>query len=151
MRSGEFLCDTPEDTLALGERLGEGLVGGELILLHGGLGVGKTLMTKGILNSLDYDVDEVTSPSFALVNLYESATLDVYHIDLWRLDGQGDLASMVGLDEILESEKSVTVIEWADRLGEAPRSDHVIRVYFEGDGDEPRHITIDGGETSQKI
>jgi len=145
------MCDTPEDTFVLGESLGEDLVGGELILLHGGLGAGKTLMTKGILSSLDYDVDEVTSPSFALVNLYKTATLDVYHIDLWRLDGEGDVANMVGLDEILENERSVTVIEWADRLTDAPRSNHVIQVYFAGDGDEPRRIMIrNRAETPKK-
>src|SRR5687768_7969528 len=108
-------------------------------------------MTKGILNWLDYDVHDVTSPSFTLVNLYKTPTLDVYHIDLWRLDGEGDVANMVGLDEILESDNSVTVIEWADRLTEPPRCQHLICVYFQGDGDEPRSIVIrNGGGTRQK-
>src|SRR5438876_10047115 len=81
-----FVCRSPEETFELGEKLGGKLHGGEAVLLTGGLGAGKTLMTKGILNALDFDVDDVTSPSFTLVNLYKTQKFDVYHIDLWRLD-----------------------------------------------------------------
>lgn len=136
------VCETPEDTFALGERLGGGLHGGEVVLLYGGLGAGKTLLTKGIMNSLDFDADEVTSPSFTLVNLYKTARFDVYHIDLWRLDGLGDAAAMVGLDEMLENEKAVTIIEWADRLGSITNPDQTISVKIEGDGYQPRTIYI---------
>ncbi|MCA1639486.1 MAG: tRNA (adenosine(37)-N6)-threonylcarbamoyltransferase complex ATPase subunit type 1 TsaE, partial [Acidobacteria bacterium] len=66
----KFTCQTPEETFDFGKKLGASLQGGEVILLSGGLGVGKTLFTKGILNALDFDIDEVTSPSFTLVNLY---------------------------------------------------------------------------------
>ncbi|HEX8638247.1 MAG TPA: tRNA (adenosine(37)-N6)-threonylcarbamoyltransferase complex ATPase subunit type 1 TsaE, partial [Pyrinomonadaceae bacterium] len=107
-----FFCETPEDTFDLGDRIGESLRGGEMILLSGGLGAGKTLLTKGILYALRFDVDEVTSPSFTLVNLYKTETLDVYHIDLWRLDENSDAAFAVGLYEILEDETAVTIIEW---------------------------------------
>src|SRR5215510_3049881 len=109
-----YLCETPQDTFDLGEKIGEALRGGEMLLLTGGLGAGKTLLTKGILNALDFDIDEVTSPSFALVNLYH-ARFDVYHIDLWRIDS-GDAAAAVGLDEILENRDAVTIVEWAERL-----------------------------------
>jgi tRNA threonylcarbamoyladenosine biosynthesis protein TsaE len=91
-----FICETPQDTFDLGETLGASLNGGEIILLSGGLGAGKTLFTKGILHALDFDVDEVTSPSFTLVNLYR-AKFDVYHIDFWRLDKVEDVAGAVGL------------------------------------------------------
>lgn len=134
---------TPDDTFAIGERLGASLVGGDVILLYGGLGAGKTLLTKGILSALEFDIDEVTSPSFTLVNLYKTATFDVYHIDLWRLDGGMDVASAVGLDEILENENAVTIIEWADRLGGISFPNNTIKVKIDGDGDEPRHICIE--------
>jgi tRNA threonylcarbamoyladenosine biosynthesis protein TsaE len=138
----ETICGTPDETFARGERLGASLSGGELILLYGGLGAGKTLFTKGILNGIGYDIDEVTSPSFTLVNLYKTADLDVYHIDLWRRDGPGDAARAVGLDEILDQPRSVTIIEWADRLGDVSFSNKTIAVNIEGDGDEPRVISI---------
>ncbi len=111
----EYICESPEETFDLGEKLGESMQGGEMILLSGGLGAGKTLLTKGILYALDYEVDEVTSPSFTLVNLYK-AKFDVYHIDFWRLDENSDVAFAVGLDEILEDEAAVVIIQWAERL-----------------------------------
>ena len=72
LKTQDFLCQTPQETFDLGEKFGAELQGGEIILLSGGLGAGKTLFTKGILSGLDYDVDEVTSPSFTLVNEYDA-------------------------------------------------------------------------------
>ena len=146
----EVVCNTPDETYRIGEQIGGELQGGEVVLLYGGLGVGKTLLTKGILDALEYDIDEVTSPSFTLVNLYKTAKFDVYHIDLWRLDSNTDAAEAVGLSEILEKENIVTIIEWADRLGEISLAGNVLRVFIEGDGDEPRHVTI-RPETHEKI
>ncbi|HRI02883.1 MAG TPA: tRNA (adenosine(37)-N6)-threonylcarbamoyltransferase complex ATPase subunit type 1 TsaE [Pyrinomonadaceae bacterium] len=142
MSEKEVICNSPDDTFAIGERLGASLTGGDVILLYGGLGAGKTLLTKGILNVLEFDIDEVTSPSFTLVNLYKTATFDVYHIDLWRLDSGMDVASAVGLEEILENENAVTIIEWADRLGEISFTNNTIKVTIVGDGDEPRRISV---------
>lgn len=139
--TGTFLTKSPDETCELGEKLGSSLAAGDLILLYGGLGAGKTLLTKGIMAGLSYDVDEVTSPSFALVNLYKTERFDVYHIDLWRLDGGADPAEAVGLDEILEAE-NVIIIEWADRLKNLPTGRRAISVEIKGDGDEPRHIEI---------
>ena len=142
MESFETICQSPDATLALGEQVGKSLSGGDVVLLYGELGVGKTLLTKGILSALDFDIDEVTSPSFTLVNLYKTAKFDVYHIDLWRLDGAKDPANAVGLDEILENERAVTIIEWADRLGESSFPNKTIKITIEGDGDEPRKISL---------
>jgi tRNA threonylcarbamoyladenosine biosynthesis protein TsaE len=138
----DHICKTPESTFELGEELGRMLRGGEIILLYGGLGAGKTLLTKGIMNALDFDVDEVTSPSFALVNLYKAAAFDVYHIDLWRLDAARNPAAAVGLDEILEDEKAVVIIEWAERLGDRVFPNQKISVMIEGDGEQPRSISV---------
>jgi tRNA threonylcarbamoyladenosine biosynthesis protein TsaE len=138
----KFICKSPEDTFDLGEKLGETLRGGEIVLLSGGLGAGKTLFTKGILNALDYDIDEVNSPSFTLVNLYKTENFNVYHIDFWRLDGNSDVAKAVGLEEILEDEKAVVIAEWSERLKEINFPNKIIRVSIEGDGDDARRITI---------
>jgi len=126
----------------LGEQLGESLRGGEIVLLSGGLGAGKTLLTKGILYALDFDIDEVTSPSFTLVNLYRTEKFDVYHIDFWRLDDVADVASAVGLNEILEDETAVVIAEWSERLKEIVFPNKIIRVSIEGDGDDVRRVTI---------
>ncbi|MGE0655039.1 MAG: tRNA (adenosine(37)-N6)-threonylcarbamoyltransferase complex ATPase subunit type 1 TsaE [Pyrinomonadaceae bacterium] len=136
-----FLSTSPEETFALGERFGSELRPGDVVLLRGGLGAGKTLLTKGIVRSLGFDVDEVTSPSFALVNLYKTGEHNIYHIDLWRIE-DGDAAFAVGLDEILDDPRAIVIIEWAERLGERDLPARVIAVAIEGDGDEPRRITI---------
>ncbi len=146
LKTQDYLCETPQDTFDLGEKLGASLHGGEMILLSGNLGAGKTLFTKGILYALDFDVDEVTSPSFTLVNLYKTAKFDVYHIDLWRIDERSDAASAVGLPEILEDEKAVTIIEWSERLKDFAFPAKVFRITIEGDGDDARKISINTNE-----
>lgn len=143
---GEFICETPQKTFDLGEKIGESLTGGEMILLSGGLGAGKTLLTKGILHALDFDVDEVTSPSFTLVNLYKTEKFDVFHIDLWRIDERSDAASAVGLSEILEDEKAVTIIEWSERLKNFSFPAKTFRITIEGDGDDARRISINAND-----
>jgi tRNA threonylcarbamoyladenosine biosynthesis protein TsaE len=143
--NSEYICKSPEETFDLGEKIGVHLQGGEMILLSGELGAGKTLFTKGILFALNYDVDEVTSPSFTLVNLYK-AKFEVYHIDFWRLDENSDVAFAVGLDEILEDETAVVIVEWAERLKNFAFPENTFRVKIEGDGDEPRKITLDKTE-----
>jgi tRNA threonylcarbamoyl adenosine modification protein YjeE len=139
------IASTTDETFELGRELGETLRAGDIVLLYGGLGAGKTLLTKGILDALKYDVDEVTSPSFTLVNLYKTPSLYVYHIDLWRIAEGHDAATSVGLDEILDAENSVVIIEWADRLGEAKLQGNIIKVTIDGDGDEPRRIAVSKG------
>lgn len=139
-----FICDAPEKTFDLGEQIGAQLQGGEMILLSGGLGAGKTLLTKGILYALEFDVDEVTSPSFTLVNLYKTEKFDVFHIDLWRLDENSNAAFAVGLDEILEDETAVVIIEWAERLKNFSFPEKTFCVEINGDGDDARKIKIGG-------
>lgn len=143
MLKTHFTSNSPDETFEAGRELGSRLSSGDIVLLTGGLGAGKTLFTKGILDALGFDIDEVTSPSFALVNLYKAERHDVYHIDLWRLDTTPDPAEAVGLDEILEDPAAITIIEWADRLGDSHRADDAFRVNILGDGDEPRLIEID--------
>jgi len=138
---GKHICKSPDETFELGEEIGAALIGGEVILLSGTLGAGKTLLTKGIVGSLGFDVDEVTSPSFTLVNLYK-ADFDIYHLDLWRIGKDGDAAFAVGLDEILENEYAVIIIEWSEFLGEYNTGREIVRVDIRGEGDEPRKIEV---------
>ena len=141
--TGAFESSSPETTFEMGERIGTELRPGDVVLLRGGLGAGKTLLTKGMLNALEFEVDEVTSPSFTLVNYYETPKLDVYHIDLWRLDENADITAAVGLDEILGTEDAVAIIEWSEKLKHIPHEGRIIEISITGDGDDPREIKIE--------
>lgn len=135
-----FIAKHPDDTFAYGSRIGESLSGGEVILLHGGLGAGKTLLTKGVLYAMDFDTDDVTSPSFALVNHYRTGRFNVFHIDLWRLEPGADAAFGVGLEDILADDSAIVIIEWAERLEKYIFRRDVTHITIVGDGDEPRRI-----------
>ena len=137
----EFVSAREEDTFNLGFQLGQELSGGEILLLNGALGAGKTILVKGIATALQIDQEEVTSPSFTLVNPHHGRLL-LYHIDLYRLDEGATAAHAVDLDEILTDENAVVIIEWAERLGRYPLPEDVWRISINGDGDEPRRVTI---------
>lgn len=146
MPLGEFICETPAATFTLGERFSAELAGGEIVLLSGELGAGKTLFVKGVLSALRFDEAEVTSPSFTLVNVYE-ARLKVFHIDLYRLNDGAAAGYAVDLDEILRDEQAVVLIEWAERLRDFPLPEKIIKITIAGDGDEPRRISISTDES----
>jgi len=139
----ELTASSHDETFRIGEEIGRTLRGGELILLTGGLGAGKTVLTKGLLAGIDFDPEEVTSASFTLVNLYH-ARLDAYHIDLRRLDERNDAAVAVGMDDILALDnKAVVIVEWAEKFGGKTFDSETIRITIEGDGDDPRKIKIE--------
>lgn len=142
-RAKSLTLATPEDTFDFGEQFADGLSAGDVVLLIGGLGAGKTLFTKGVMSGLGYDIDEVRSPSFSLVNLYKTDRFEVYHIDLWRLDRGGNIGDAIGLDEILENESAITLIEWADRLGNTELTNRTFIISISGDGDDARSVTIE--------
>ena len=130
------------ETFALGRTVGAALAGGEVLLLDGPLGAGKTIFAKGLAHALGIDTDEVTSPSFTLVNIYDEGRLKLYHMDLYRLSEGASAAHAVDLDELLTDESAVFVIEWAERMGRYPLPPPAWRVSIAGDGDAPRDINI---------
>jgi len=138
---GEFVTHNERETFDLGTHIRSQLSGGEIILLNGPLGAGKTVFVKGIAQALGINEEEVTSPSFTLVNPHYGRLL-LYHIDLYRLDEGASAAHAVDVDEILSDENAVVIIEWADRMGRYPLPAGVWRVSISGDGDDARTISI---------
>lgn len=135
--AGEFKTQSPQETFALGRRVGEQLDKRAVLLLKGDLGAGKTVFAKGLAAGLDINPTEVTSPSFTLINIHEGR-LRLYHVDLYRLESaeRPDL----GLDDILEDEKGVVLIEWAERLGFAPAGAVEVEITYIADSE--RKIVI---------
>jgi len=104
-----------EETLDLGRGLGRALKGGELLLLEGDLGYGKTVFARGIAQALGIPQEEVSSPSFTLVHEYRGGRFPLFHIDLYRLEAPDDEVGALGIEEIL-AVGGVVLVEWGERL-----------------------------------
>jgi tRNA threonylcarbamoyladenosine biosynthesis protein TsaE len=133
------VCRSPQETQALGERLGRGLREGSVVACTGELGAGKTCFLQGVARGLAVTAD-VTSPTFVLVNLYQGR-LPVYHIDAYRAESLTELVD-AGLEEMVHG-SGVTIIEWADKILPLLPST-AITVAISGLGDEPREIELTG-------
>ena len=105
----KFIARSPADTLKFAAELKESLKIGDVICLHGDIGVGKTVFTKGLSGS-----DAVCSPTFSIMNIYKGNP-PVYHFDLYRLGSEDELYE-AGLMEYIESGDGISVIEWPDIL-----------------------------------
>lgn len=122
----DFISHSTGQTEHIGQRLGDQLRPGDLVLLLGDFGSGKTHLMKGIARGLGSD-DLVTSPSFVLVNEYRAdqahGDVTIYHADLYRIDDPGELTG-IGLEEAWSGE-GICVIEWAERAAELLPDDHL--------------------------
>jgi tRNA threonylcarbamoyladenosine biosynthesis protein TsaE len=110
-----------------------------VVLLYGDLGAGKTAFTRGLAEGLGIPGQEVTSPTFTIVQEYSGGALPLYHVDLYRLDDAREVEDL-GLEEIAAD--GVLAIEWADRLPRAVEG--AIKVRIESVDDGERQITIEG-------
>ena len=141
----QYISHSTEETIAIGEELGRTLVPGDVLILTGDLGAGKTQLTKGIARALGV-ADDVTSPTFTIQMVYPGRDMDLNHFDLYRLE-RADQLEDTGIFDVLGAD-GVCVIEWgeqfADELGDE-RIDVVLRRLDDevAPGEEPpREITI---------
>ncbi|CAA9549044.1 MAG: tRNA threonylcarbamoyladenosine biosynthesis protein TsaE [uncultured Thermomicrobiales bacterium] len=128
---------TPDQTRVVGAALGRLVPPRTVILLHGDLGAGKTTLAQGIAQGLGVP-GPVQSPTFTLANehdgIRDGAPIRLYHLDLYRLAGEGDLDG-VGWDAYLAAADGVTVVEWPERAGSAlPEAYWLVRLEDTGDG-----------------
>ncbi|MDR1248923.1 MAG: tRNA (adenosine(37)-N6)-threonylcarbamoyltransferase complex ATPase subunit type 1 TsaE [Treponema sp.] len=136
MKAGDFLARhitaSPEETMALGEKIADGLGKGSVVALRGGLGAGKTCLAKGIARRLGIR-EAVTSPTYTIVSEYASGALPLYHIDAYRLGGDDDFQALGG-DEYVQGE-GIALIEWSERIpGSIPPSAVTVSIDILEDG-----------------
>jgi tRNA threonylcarbamoyladenosine biosynthesis protein TsaE len=132
---------SPEETIRAGEKLGSLLGPGDMIAYKGGLGAGKTTFTRGIAIGLGLG-DNVTSPTFALVNEYRGDKMNLYHFDMYRIENGDDLESTGFYDYPFE--ENAAVIEWSENIVEF-LPDSTIYVTIDTLGENEREITIEEG------
>ncbi|HOE95277.1 MAG TPA: tRNA (adenosine(37)-N6)-threonylcarbamoyltransferase complex ATPase subunit type 1 TsaE [Candidatus Sumerlaeota bacterium] len=136
-----FVSSGIEETLALGRRIGAACQGGEVILLDGPMGAGKTLLTQGIAAGLGID-GAIVSPTFVVMRTYRGGRgLTLHHFDFYRLGGEEDLES-VGLEDCLRGD-AVVVIEWPSRAP-AAAGRHTLLLRLAVVGEEARRISAEG-------
>jgi tRNA threonylcarbamoyladenosine biosynthesis protein TsaE len=128
-----------DETHALGQRLAALLRPGDVVVLDGELGTGKTVIAKGIAVGLGIE-EPVVSPTFTVVREYDAPT-PLVHVDVYRLDHVQELHDL-GFDDLV-GEEAVTVVEWGDRVSTALPNDR-LRVLLEpGDGDDDRIVSVE--------
>lgn len=146
--SGIFVSSSTAETIALGEKCGELLAAGDVLVLTGDLGAGKTQFTKGIARGMGITAD-VTSPTFTIEMVYEGGAIPLYHFDLYRLNDSSQLDD-IGLFDAMESD-GPTVIEWgeqfADDIGDERVDIFISRLEGAGDigSDCQRQLSKGGG------
>jgi tRNA threonylcarbamoyladenosine biosynthesis protein TsaE len=136
----EVRCATPDDTEALGGRIASSLRPGDIVVLAGGLGAGKTLFTKGLATGLGVE-EAVVSPSFVLVREYRSGFMPLIHADVYRL---ASINEFDDLDVLEMSKEGVLVIEWGGAVESALPPDH-LRIEFVVNDDESRILRFKSG------
>jgi tRNA threonylcarbamoyladenosine biosynthesis protein TsaE len=127
------------ETHELGRRLGALLRAGDVVVLDGDLGAGKTVLTKGIATALGV-AEPVVSPTFTVVREYDG-TPPLVHVDVYRLDHLQELHDL-GFDDLVGGE-AVTVVEWGDRVSAVLPHDRLRVQLTAGDGDDDRVVAVD--------
>ncbi|MFZ9011992.1 MAG: tRNA (adenosine(37)-N6)-threonylcarbamoyltransferase complex ATPase subunit type 1 TsaE [Anaerohalosphaeraceae bacterium] len=131
------------ETIELGRRMGSVMRGGEVVALIGNLGTGKTHLIKGIALGLEaHDSDQVSSPTFVLVNEYfgREGLIHIYHIDAYRMASVAEFQAL-GFDEYCRPD-SVVLVEWADKVSDAVHAFDPIRIELSHVSETQRKITM---------
>lgn len=125
------------ETSRIGEELARTLGAGDVVLLYGPLGAGKTAFVRGLAQGLGASAEEVSSPTFTLVQEYMGGRLPLYHVDLYRLEAKE--IDDLGLDELISGD-GVVAIEWADRWNGRPEDAR--EVWIEDAGEDRRIVRV---------
>ena len=136
----EFITNSPLETEKVGEALGKVLQPGSILAYEGDLGAGKTAFTRGLARGLGA-AEQVTSPTYTIVNEYLSGRIPLFHFDMYRLSSSDDLWD-IGWEDYLER-GGVCAVEWSENVADA--MEDAITVCIQKTGEDSRKITITGG------
>ena len=137
----EFITSSPAETEALGEKIGARLTAGTILAYRGDLGAGKTAFTRGLARGLGAK-EQVTSPTYTIVNEYLSGRLPRFHCVMYRLHSADDLFD-IGWEDYLDR-NGICAVEWSENVAEA--MEDAVTVTIEKLGEDSRRITVEGGE-----
>ena len=137
----EFITNSPAETEAVGEALGKRLQPGTVLAYRGDLGAGKTAFTRGLARGLGA-TEQVTSPTYTIVNEYLGGRLPLFHFDMYRLRCADDLFD-IGWDDYLER-GGICAVEWSENVWDA--MENPITITIEKLGENSRRITMEGSE-----
>ena len=138
----EFITNSPGETEKVGEALAKILMPGAVIAYRGDLGAGKTAFTRGLARGLG-STEQVTSPTYTIVNEYLSGRMPLFHFDMYRL-GSADELFDIGWDDYLDR-GGVCAVEWSENVEDALEDPIIVNI--EKLGDDARRITVTGGNT----
>lgn len=139
----EFSVATLRATEAIASVLGYALKAGDCILLEGPVGAGKTAFARALINSQLEISEHIPSPTFTIVQTYETPRFEIWHCDLYRLSSTAELIEL-GLEEAISS--TVTIIEWPDRLGDLTPKEALRLSISPLEAQEARNIRVSGPE-----
>jgi tRNA threonylcarbamoyladenosine biosynthesis protein TsaE len=146
MAARTITTQSEEETAAIGREVASTLSAGDVLLLYGDLGAGKTAFVRGLAEGLGIRRDEVSSPTFTLIQEYRGGRLPLFHVDLYRIEDPREFDEL-GLDEIAED--GVLAIEWAEKLPARLKPSGYLNVGItHGDGNQ-RRIEITNSPTRQ--
>ena len=134
-----IITNSTSETRELGAKLAEELKAGDVVLLEGELGAGKSELARGVAQGLGVQ-ETVTSPSFTILNVYESGRLPLYHFDWYRLESSEELYEL-GMDEYLGGD-GIALVEWPARCPDAVPED-CLRIRIVTEGENTRRITVE--------
>ena len=137
----EFITYSPEETEKVGEKLGKCLSPNTVLAFRGDLGAGKTAFTRGLARGLGC-TEQVTSPTYTIVNEYLSGRMPLFHFDMYRLASADDLWD-IGWEDYLDR-GGICAVEWSENVREA--LDDALYITIQKLGEDSRRITVEGGE-----
>jgi len=141
MNAEEYITHSADETVVLGRRIALTLKDSRIVILRGGLGAGKTTLVKGIAEGLQAaSQEDVTSPTFTLIHEFHGPEVNLYHVDLYRIETERELATL-GLDELFAGEGNLVLLEWGEKF---PRllKERDTEIAIERRGEQERRIAV---------